>query len=173
MREETRQKIINNIVKRDIKVCDKYEHLVSLGLIRFSDASLDDLSDWARLIVSGYLIPAGIKWQLGDVRVGNSSILKLDDDYIHYLDVLDDSKQFLWAIEQHKDAAHPDEALAYFLSKARPDLQIDTVVDDVSGLRRMVVTNAQGKTAILDDVMKDGKRCITYSFSGKEIGGDV
>lgn len=171
MKEYVRQKIINNILKRDLKVCDKYEHLVAHGLVKFSDASVDDLSFFAKVIVSGYLIPAGVKWQLGDVRVGQSCIIKLQDDHIHYLDVLEDTKQFLWAIDNHRDSVHPDEALAYFLSKARPDLQVDSVVDDLSGLRRVIVTDPSSeRSATMDDVVEDGVRKLVFRFSDEEIG---
>lgn len=129
---------------------DQFEKLIAEGGIKFAPAPLSDLTNWGKSLVIAFLDRAGITWELGDVRIGGAYCLKLNDPFLQYLDVLEDTGQFMWCIDDHHDSIHPDEASAYIMVKSFPDFQIRCERTD--GVRRMIVTRPDGVEFTIDDL---------------------
>jgi hypothetical protein len=80
-------------------VDDQFEKLIDEGKIQFHKAGLEDLDVWGRALVSTFL--RDIPWELGDVKLGASYCLRIDDKLIGYLDVIPETEQFVWCTKDH------------------------------------------------------------------------
>ncbi len=113
---------------------DAFEAMIAAGTITFRPATLADLDQWGRQLVSVFLDRAQdeahtIRWQLGDKRVGTAYCLKLtnkavNDLGLHYLDVYPDTQQFMWCTEGHHDSIRPDDAGILLLQYKFPNVTI-------------------------------------------------
>lgn len=114
---------------------EEFGKLIADGKINFLDADISELPEYGQELVAGFLADAGIKWKLGDVRVGNAICLKLSDDYLQYLDIYLDSGEFLWSTDDHRHFVHSDAASIYLISKKMPDVDFRTVRTDDGAVR--------------------------------------
>lgn len=108
---------------------EQFEELIAGGKIKFAPADASALTPWGRVVVNLYLGKAGIGWQLGDTKVGRSYCLKVDDHYLQYLDILEETQEFLWCTDDHHNSIHPDAASAYLIMKTLPGVRVTSRVD--------------------------------------------
>lgn len=131
---------------------DQFEALIAAGQMTFRPARLEELDDWGRALVTTFLPPeAGISWKLGTPRIGNAYCLRLNDRFLHYLDVYPDTEQFQWCGAGHHEGIHPDEALAYLMARAYPDLHIQVLRDEQTGRCRLRL-ESQGRVVRIEDL---------------------
>lgn len=101
----------------EAKISDLFEALIAKGAMEFHKVELEDLPDaWSRNIVSSFLVSNNLEWSLGDVKLDGAVCVKVEDDFLQYIDIFP-SKLFSWATNNHHDGVHPDEALIYMLNK--------------------------------------------------------
>jgi len=100
-----------------MNIPDQFEKLIEEGKITWREATLDDLSDWGKKLVSSYFEKYRIKWWLGGTNIEGSVVLKIDDPYIQYFDVLEETQQFLFCIDNHHNSIPPIEASIYLINK--------------------------------------------------------
>lgn len=141
---------------------DEFERLITEGKIQFKKASIRSLERMGQATVSLFLNPASMKWKLGDVRVGESYCLQIEDDFIGYVDIHPAEEQFLWCTKDHHASIHPDVASSYFLMKAIPGVQARCMVDDITGTRIIEVVSPTGLRVRCKDYEKDGERKIEF-----------
>jgi len=143
-----------------VKDCEEFERLIKEGQINFHEADLDDLDKWGQGLIDSFL--PNIAWQLGDVKVGQSYCLKIEDDLIGYLDILPETDQFVWCTKDHTDSFHPDVAAAYLCTRSIPGSTARCIVDDETGLRTIEIHLPDGRGILVRDIEKDGVRVIEY-----------
>lgn len=131
---------------------NQFEQLIAEGKIEFHDATTDALTDWGYAIVGSFLTRHNIGWKLGNVKVGEAYCLKIDDPYLQYLDILEDTEQFMWCTDDHHDSVHPDDASAYLIHKSTPGVTVDCIRDEKTGLRRMILHIPDGRDIVIDDL---------------------
>lgn len=140
-------------------ISDQFEELIEQQKIKFNKVSKAKLDQWTRDTVIVFLEPANIGWELGDVKIGNACCLKIDDDYIQYIDSLPDTEQFLWSTDNHHTGIHPDVASAYLATKTIPGSTARCWTDDKTGDRFIEMT-ANGRTVQMIDRTVNGERTI-------------
>lgn len=133
----------------DLSVSDQFEQLIGRGEIKFAPAKKEDLSNFGHLIVAVYIEKAGLTWELGDVKIGASYCLKIHDDLIHYLDVLEEAEQFVFCIDNHHSSVKPDEASAYLIAKTMPGIKIR--VEETDSIRLIHVELPNGEKFTISD----------------------
>ena len=99
-----------------------------------------------------------IEWELGDVKIGKNYCLKIHDEMLGYLDVMTETEQFMWCTPDHHDPIHPASASAYLIARSQPGSKIRCMRDDITGLRVMDFTLANGERFRMSDVEKNGTR---------------
>jgi hypothetical protein len=98
-------------------IADKFDHLIEDGKIEFKPSKIKNLpNEWARLIVAEMIESHGLGWKLGNVTIRGSICIKLDDEYLQYIDIFP-NEILMWCTDNHHKGVHPDEALAYLLNK--------------------------------------------------------
>ena len=74
-------------------------------------------SEWAKYLVKAYIISNGIDWEVGDITIDNAICIKIHDEYLQYLDIFNNTRQFMFCIDNHTDSIHPDDVSIYILQK--------------------------------------------------------
>jgi hypothetical protein len=62
-------------------IADQYEALVKSDAVTWSDVDIEDLPDYVRMM----LVEPGIKFQVGEPKLGGTLLFKLDDPLVGYL----------------------------------------------------------------------------------------
>jgi len=139
---------------------DEFEQMIAHKLINFHPAKPNDLDTFGRSIVTTFL--SGLHWELGDVKIGNSYCLKLSDEFLHYLDILPDTQQFMWCTINHHDSIHPDVASAYLLTQQLPGATATCTIDDQSGTRTILIRQPNGQGIRILDQEIEGVRIFSF-----------
>jgi hypothetical protein len=66
-------------------IADQYEALVKSDAVTWSDVDIEDLPDGTRPYVRMMLVEPGIKFQVGEPKLGGTLLFKLDDPLVGYL----------------------------------------------------------------------------------------
>src|SRR5262249_53192447 len=119
-------------------ITQEHERLIEEGHQTFRIASLDDLPPFGRAVITTYLTHnLYIPWQLGNINIGSSYIIKVLDKGIAYLLILPNGSyhnqttdEFVFYWKDHKTQMSPDQASMYLIKKANPDLKIRTIKND-------------------------------------------
>ena len=126
----------------------------------FKKTDLHAIKDnWAVGIIDQFIESHGIEWSICTEKIGPISIIKLEDDYLKYVLIMTYKSyegqrcdEFYWLngddpnIDEH--GVHPDEASAYLLKKARPDIEFANVRHK-DGSSTTEVTFPDGRQSIL------------------------
>jgi hypothetical protein len=127
---------------------------------KFEEIDLQNIEDeWAVKIVGMFIEPHNITWSICAEKIGLTSIVKLEDDYLKHILIMpyksyegQKCDQFYWLtgddpnIDEH--GIHPDVASAYLLNKSCPGIKLtDVKHDDGSSVTKMTLPN--GKQVIL------------------------
>lgn len=143
-------------------MCDdsnRYEELIATGKMSFRPLTDDDyigLGAKMLIIIDAFLVQHGIKFQVGDHRIGNSMCLKLDDDYLQYLDIY--QQGFMWSTDNHHEGVHPSVASAYLISMEAPHITVRVIRDTERGLIRMSLFDGD-REEVLEDWAPDHSTC--------------
>jgi len=102
----------------------------------FEKTNLHTIKDeWAVGIISQCIESNNIEWSICTEKIGPTSIVKLEDDYLKYVLIMthksyegQECDQFYWLngdnpnIDEH--GVHPDVASTYLLKKTYPDIEL-------------------------------------------------
>ena len=80
---------------------------------RFVESDVSSLPIFASFMVKNILDPHGIKWKIGNLKVGPFLCLSLEDPLVKYLTVGPNS--FMWCDEGHHNSIHPDDVFIHLL----------------------------------------------------------
>ena len=126
----------------------------------FKKTNLHAIKDkWAVGIIDQFIESHDIEWSICTEKIGPTSIVKLEDDYLKYILIMTHKSyegqkcdQFYWLtgdgpnIDEH--GIHPDMASAYLLNKSCPGVKLtDVKHNDGSSITKMTLPN--GKQVIL------------------------
>lgn len=127
---------------------EQFESLIDSGEMIFNNVDLSDLCLFGRQVVSVYLKSANIKWKLGNIKIGNDYVLSVDDEFIKYLYIYSDSRQFMFCGLGHQ-SIHPDKAHVYLLAKVSGCEITYTIVN---GIDRYEIIKPDGRKFIVTNI---------------------
>jgi hypothetical protein len=139
-------------------ISDQFEELIDKKQIQFNEVKLTD--PWVRSIVKTFLEPANISWKLGDKTIGNACCIKIDDEFLQYVDILPDTEEFVWCTDDHHRGVHPDVASAYLMTKTVPGATARCWEEENGD--RIMETTLNGATIRIVDREVNGDRVISY-----------
>lgn len=118
-------KEIDDLIAR---VSDKFEELVNSGM-KFQKEDFKSLPGWARTCIKGMVETHGYAWEVGETRVEDCLVIKIDHPKLKYMDIFPPIRMFMWCGEGHHEAIHPDEALILAFAGTSPKLQMKVLED--------------------------------------------
>jgi len=102
----------------EARISNTFEELIEKGKIKFKKVKLIDLpNEWAKTVVHSLLEQSKLKWALGNKQIDGSICIKVEDEYLQYIDIYYPSQMFMWCTKEHHEGVHPDIALSYMLNK--------------------------------------------------------
>jgi len=126
----------------------------------FEKTELHTIEDkWAVGIISQFIESHDIEWSICTEKIGPTSIVKLEDDYLKYILIMTHKSyegqkcnQFYWLIGDNPNidghGIHPDMASAYLLKKLHPNIELTNIRhEDGSATTKM--TFPDGKQSVL------------------------
>ena len=114
---------------------------------------------WVVGIIGQFIESHGIEWSICTEKIGPTSIVKLEDDYLKYILIMTHKSyegqkcnQFYWLIGDNPNinehGVHPDVASAYLLKKAHPDIELTNIThEDGSSTTKMILPD--GRQSVL------------------------
>lgn len=126
----------------------------------FEKTDLCTIEDkWVVGIIGQFIESHGIEWSICTEKIGPTSIVKLEDDYLKYILIMTHKSyegqkcnQFYWLIGDNPNinehGVHPDVASAYLLKKAHPDIELTNIThEDGSSTTKMILPD--GRQSVL------------------------
>ncbi len=110
-------------------IANHFEDFISNGRMKFKSVETDKLSPFVQLVVEGFLTEHKLEWELGNIMIGHAVCFKVNDPYLHFLDVYPIQQKYQWAGEDHKVGIMPDDAMVYMIERALPGTKIEIKAD--------------------------------------------
>jgi hypothetical protein len=110
-------------------IANKFEDLVVSEQIQWLPPDVSSLDVFSRLVIETFLDTHKLAWRLGNKKIGQAIVLKVEDNYLQYLDVFPEQMKFMWCTNMHRTGVHPDAAMKYLIEREFPGMKIDVLSD--------------------------------------------
>ena len=97
------------------QTADEFEKIVNSDTIEWHQVDPRDLDEFGYEVCS--MLPYGTSIEIGSIKVGNSYILRTDDDYLKYVDIYVNDRKFMFCEEGHHSSIKPKDVSVYSLTK--------------------------------------------------------
>lgn len=139
---------------------DRFGELIEDGKITFTEVEANKLDAWTASLVESYL--SGVPWKLGNVKIGESVCLQVDDPLLGFLDSHPREQLFIWTDAARTKSFSPDEASVHLLKRKHPEVDISLLATD-DGKRSVIRLRAGNNEATVKDIKNKDERIITFT----------
>lgn len=133
-----------------MSISDIFEKMIDSNEMSWEKPNLNFIEPFGRMLLKVFVEQAKINWQIAKQKIGSAYVIKLDDEFLQYLDVFPDSQEYMWCIDNHHDSVHPDVASEYLIRKSFPGIETDLVIDNDSGNSVLRLKKDDSELTIVD-----------------------